>query len=75
MSVGRINRGLMVLVFAVLMAAGASAQDKLDSIRCAVASMPDDTAKLSRYFYICQYIYDVDSAGKYSKLIFILKFW
>ena len=69
MSVGRINRGLMVLVFAVLMAAGASAQDKLDSIRCAVASMPDDTAKLSRYFYICQYIYDVDSAGKYSKLI------
>ena len=59
----------MALLFAVLTANIALAQEKLDSIRMAVASMPDDTAKLSRYDYICNYIYNVDSAGKYSQLM------
>ena len=59
----------MALLFAVLTANIALAQEKLDGIRMAVASMPDDTAKLSRYDYICNYIYNVDSAGKYSQLM------
>ncbi|MBR5643940.1 MAG: SpoIIE family protein phosphatase [Salinivirgaceae bacterium] len=42
---------------------------QLDSTRMAVASMPDDTTKLSSYAFICQYCYDVDSAGKYCKLL------
>ena len=37
---------------------------QLDSTRIAVQSMPDDTAKLSRYYFISRYCYDVDSAGK-----------
>ena len=63
-----INR-VVALLFAVLTTNIALAQEKLDSIRMAVASMPDDTAKLSRYDYICNYIYNVDSAGKYSQLM------
>ncbi|MBR3568978.1 MAG: SpoIIE family protein phosphatase [Salinivirgaceae bacterium] len=42
---------------------------QLDSTRIAVQSMPDDTAKLSRYYFICRYCYDVDTAGKYCKLL------
>lgn len=42
---------------------------QLDSTRIAVQSMPDDTAKLSRYHFICRYFYDVDSAGKYCQLL------
>lgn len=42
---------------------------RLDSTRIAVQSMPDDTAKLSRYHFICRYFYDVDSAGKYCQLL------
>lgn len=42
---------------------------QLDSTRIAVQSMPDDTAKLSRYLFICRYFYDVDSAGKYCQLL------
>lgn len=42
---------------------------QLDSTRIAVQSMPDDTAKLSRYYFICRYCYDVDSAGKYCQLL------
>ena len=42
---------------------------QLDSTRMAVASMPDDTTKLSSYAFICKYCYDVDSAGKYSHLL------
>lgn len=61
-----------ILIAVAMLAAplsGLRAQDKLDSIHRAVAFMPDDTAKLSRYDYICNYIYNVDSAGKYSKLM------
>lgn len=42
---------------------------QLDSTRIAVQSMPDDTAKLSRYYFISRYCYDVDSAGKYCQLL------
>ncbi len=42
---------------------------QLDSTRIAVQSMPDDTAKLSRYYFISRYYYDVDSAGKYCQLL------
>ncbi len=42
---------------------------QLDSTRIAVQSMPDDTAKLSRYYFICRYCYDVDTAGKYCQLL------
>ncbi len=42
---------------------------QLDSTRIAVQSMPDDTAKLSRYYFISRYCYDVDTAGKYCQLL------
>lgn len=47
---------------------------QLDSTRIAVQSMPDDTAKLSRYYFISRYCYDVDSAGKYCQLLLDLAF-
>ena len=42
---------------------------QLDSTRQALNTMPDDTTKLASYYFICKYSYDVDSAGKYSKLL------
>lgn len=42
---------------------------QLDSTREALETMPDDTAKLAAYHFICNYCYDVDSAGKYCKLL------
>lgn len=65
----KIIKVLAMIAIAVMVSFCSPAQEKLDSIRRAVATMPDDTAKLSSYSYICQYIYDVDSAGKYSKLM------
>ena len=61
-----------ILIGAAILAAplsGLRAQEKLDSMRLVVATMPDDTAKLACYDYICNYIYNVDSAGKYTKLM------
>ena len=61
-----------ILIGVAMMAAplsGLRAQEKLDSMRLVVTTMPDDTAKLSCYDYICNYIYNVDSAGKYSQLM------
>ena len=69
MGIRRICRVWMLIGIMLAAVGVAPAQEKLDSIRRAVASMPDDTAKLSRYFYICQYMYDVDSAGKYCRLM------
>ena len=42
---------------------------QLDSTRQALETMPDDTTKLAAYHFICKYCYDVDSAGKYCKLL------
>ena len=42
---------------------------QLDSTREALNSMPEDTTKLAAYYFICTYCYDVDSAGKYCKLL------
>ena len=42
---------------------------QLDSTRLALESMPEDTTKLAAYYFICNYCYDVDSAGKYCKLM------
>ncbi|MBR6081644.1 MAG: SpoIIE family protein phosphatase [Salinivirgaceae bacterium] len=65
----RICRVWMLIGIMLAAVSVVSAQEKLDSLRIAVASMPDDTAKLSRYDYICNYFYDVDSSGKYSQLM------
>ena len=41
----------------------------LDSTRRVVGKMPDDTAKLAQYHFICKYSYNADSAGKYCRLL------
>ena len=59
------------VLVAILLAATcvSRADDKLDSLRIVVNTMPDDTAKLSRLFYVCENLYNVDSAGKYCKMM------
>lgn len=62
--------GLLLVCIVLQIAMSQSfAQDKLDSLRRAVNTMPDDTAKLSNLKYICEFIYNVDSAGKYCAIM------
>jgi serine phosphatase RsbU (regulator of sigma subunit) len=58
----------MVVELTVL-SLGASAYDALDTLRWRAAELPDGLAKLEVYNELCLNTYDVDSSGKYSRLM------
>lgn len=64
----KIQRFLLIVLL-IFSTTNLRAQEKLDSLYKVVGAMPDDTSKLSVYLYLCEFSYNIDSAGKYCNLM------